>query len=324
MYQGKVDLHLHLDGSLSESVVDTLLKRNGETLSLEQIRDQIFVPDDCTSLVDYLRRFALPTKVLQTEYALELAAYELVTRLAGQGLVYCEVRFAPQLHTQLGLDQRTVVKSVLKGLRQAQQDCPTIRAGLLLCAIIGSENAVNRQILSLADEFLGQGVVGLDLAGAECTVPLETYAPIYLQAAKENIPFTLHAGETGSFENIRRSIELGARRIGHGCAAIREEGCMELLLRTQTVVEACVISNLQTKIVTDVKAHPMAEFYRRGIRVTVNTDNMTCSNTTLLREHRLLRDTFGFTDDDFRRMDAYAIAGAFLPEAQKQDLLHKL
>lgn len=324
MYQGKVDLHLHLDGSLSETVVDELLKLDGEVLPAEAIRDRMRVPENCKSLVEYLQRFELPTQVLQTEYALERSAYELVERLASQGLVYCEIRFAPQLHTHRGLDQRMVVKSVLRGIAQAQRDYPTIRAGLLLCAMIGSDDAVNRQILDLAREFLGQGVVGIDLAGAECMFPLELYAPIYMQAAKEDIPFTLHAGETGSFENIRRSIELGARRVGHGCAAIKDERVMELLKRTGTVVEACVISNLQTKIVLDVKDHPMAEFYRRGIRVSVNTDNMTCSDTTLKREHDLLRDTFSFSDDDFRKMDTYAISGAFIPEAEKAALIAKL
>ena len=324
MYHGKVDLHLHLDGSLSESVVDELLRLDGENLSAEVIRDRMRVPENCKSLVEYLQRFELPTQVLQTEYALERAAYELVERLAGQGLVYCEIRFAPQLHTHRGLDQRTVVKSVIRGVRQAEHDYPTIRAGILLCGLIGSEDAVNRQILDLAGEFLGQGVVGIDLAGAECMFPLELYAPIYMQAAKENIPFTLHAGETGSFENIRRSVELGARRVGHGCAAIRDESVMELLKRSGTIVEACVISNLQTKIVLDAKQHPMAEFYRRGIRVTVNTDNMTCSDTTLRREHDLLREAFSFSDEDFRQMDAYAISGAFIPEEEKAALIARL
>lgn len=324
MYQGKVDLHLHLDGSLSESIVDELLKQDGEQLPAEVIRDRMRVPEDCKSLVEYLQRFELPTQVLQSEYALERSAYDLVERLANQGLVYCEIRFAPQLHTRRGLDQRTVVKSVIRGVKQAERDYPTIRAGILLCGMIGSEDAVNRQILDLAREFLGQGVVGIDLAGAECMFPLETYAPIYLQAAKEDIPFTLHAGETGSFENIRRSIELGAKRVGHGCAAIKDESVMDLLKRTGTVVEACVISNLQTKIVLDVKDHPMAEFYRRGIRVCINTDNMTCSDTTLQREHDLLRDTFSFSDDDFRKMDEYAISGAFIPETEKAALIAKL
>lgn len=324
MYQGKVDLHLHLDGSLSETIVDELLKLDAEVLPAEVIRDRMRVPENCRSLVEYLQRFELPTQVLQTEYALERSAYDLVERLASQGLIYAEIRFAPQLHICRGLDQRTVVKSVLRGIAQAQRDYPTIRAGLLLCAMIGSEDAVNRQILDLAREFLGQGVVGIDLAGAEGMFPLELYAPIYMQAAKEDIPFTLHAGETGSFENIRRSVELGAKRVGHGCAAIRDESVMELLKRTGTVVEACVISNLQTKIVLDVKDHPMAEFYRRGIRVTVNTDNMTCSDTTLKREHDLLRDTFSFSDEDFRKMDAYAISGAFIPEAEKAALIAKL
>ena len=190
--------------------------------------------------------------------------------------------------------------------------------------MIGSSREVNEQIVPLAAEFMGQGVVGVDLAGAEDTVPLETYAPIFEEAARSGLPFTLHAGECGSAQNVRRSVELGARRIGHGCGAIKSESCMDLLVREHIVVEACVISNLQTKIVGDVCEHPIAPFYRRGIAVTVNTDNMTCSDTTLAKEHSLLRATFGFSDEDFRKMDENAIRGAFIPEAEKAALIEKL
>ena len=324
MYQGKVDLHLHLDGSLSEQVVFDLAKRGGFPMSMEEICDSIYVPADCNNLVEYLQRFELPTRVLQTEYALEVSAYELVRRLAAQGLIYAEIRFAPQLHTRAGLTQKEVLQSVLKGVRQAQQDHPSIRVGVLLCAMIGSPREVNEQIVPLAAEFMGQGVVGVDLAGAEDTVPLETYAPIFEEAYRQQIPFTLHAGERGNAENVRKAVELGARRVGHGCGAVRSESCMDLLRREKILVEACVVSNLHTKIVLDPKTHPMAEFFRRGIPVSINTDNITCSNTTLQREHQVIYDAFGFTDEEFRQMDAYAIGGAFLPEAEKQALLARL
>lgn len=325
MYQGKVDLHLHLDGSLSEQVVFELAQRGGFPMSMEEVCSSIYVPDDCTDLVEYLKRFALPTKVLQTPYALEYASYELVSRLARQGLIYAEIRFAPQLHTHQGLTQREVLENVLSGIRQAQQEHPTIRVGVLLCALIGSSKEDNEQILPLAQGYLGRGVVGLDLAGAEGMLPLETYAPIFAEAHRLEIPFTLHAGERGDPENVRKAVELGARRVGHGCGAVRSKAVMELLRREKTVVEACVISNLHTKIVAAPKEHPIEQFFRSGIAICINTDNMTCSNTTLLREHQVISNAFGFTDEEFRQMDAYAIGGAFLlTEAERQTLLQRL
>lgn len=322
MYQGKVDLHLHLDGSLSEQIVTELAAREGLTLTPEEIRESIQVPDNCTSLVEYLKRFELPTVILQTEHALERAAYDLVERLAKQGLVYAEIRFAPQLHTRKGLSQETVLKSVISGVRQAQADFPSIRAGILLCSMIGGEN--NEETVRLAKEYIGNGICGADLAGAEGMIPIETYAPLFEGLYREQVPFTLHAGECGDPENVRKSVELGAKRVGHGCGAIKSEKVMDLLVRTKTTVEACVVSNLQTKAVLDAKNHPIRPFFDRGIAVTVNTDNMACSNTTLDREHRVIADAMGFTDEEFRRMDENAIRGAFVSEAEKAELLKKL
>lgn len=322
MYSGKVDLHLHLDGSLSENVVAHLLQRDGIPMSAEEIRHNLQVGKDCTSLVEYLQKFDLPAQVLQTEYALELATYDLVKRLAEQGVIYTEIRFAPQLHTRKGLTQKEVLDSVLHGVKQAQRDFPTIRAGILICAMIGGLD--NRESFDLAKDYFGNGVVGVDLAGAEGSVPLTTYAPLFEDIAKFGIPFTLHAGEQGSWENVRDSIKLGAKRIGHSCGAAKNEETMELLRKTGTIVESCVVSNLQTKAVESLAAHPFKKFYDMGIRVTVNTDNMACSDTTLLREHETIANAFGLTDEDFRKIDENAIRGAFISEQEKEALLARL
>lgn len=322
MYQGKVDLHLHLDGSLSESLVAELALREGLTLSPAEIRDSIQVPDDCTSLVDYLKRFELPTVVLQTEYALERAVYDLLARLNAQGLIYAEIRFAPQLHCRKGLSQEAAVRSAIRGLEQARKDFPNLHAGLLLCAMIGS--SVNEETFRLAKEYIGKGVVGADIAGAEGMVPFESYEPLFDGLRRQQVPYTIHAGECGDPDNVRKAIELGARRVGHGCGAIKKDDVMRLLAETKTTVEACVISNLQTKVVLNPKDHPIRPFYDRGIAVTVNTDNMACSNTTLAREHQVIGDAMGFKDADFRKMDENAIRGAFIPEHEKMELLAKL
>lgn len=322
MYQGKVDLHLHLDGSLSSELIAKLAAAEGLMLSAAEIERQIRVDPDCTSLVEYLDKFELPKQLLQTEQNLELAAYDLVKRLAEQGLIYTEIRFAPQLHTRRGLSMEAVVCSVVRGVEQAQRDCPAIRAGVLLCALIGAEE--NEATFALAKDFIGQGVVGVDLAGAEGSVPLAHFAPLFEDMRRHQIPFTIHAGECGSTENVRLAVELGARRIGHGCAAVKSESCMELLRRNAVTVEACVVSNLQTKAVASLSQHPIRTFFDRGIAVTVNTDNMTCSDTTLAREHAVISSCFPFTDEEFRQMDANALRGAFVPEAERAALLARL
>lgn len=322
MYQGKVDLHLHLDGSLNPELVQKLAQEQGMHLSLEETKARMRVSPDCTSLVEYLSKFELAKQVLQTSENLERATYELVERLAKQGLIYAEIRFAPQLHLQKGLTMPQVVDSVLRGAEQAQRDYPTIRVGILLCALVGAE--LNKETFDLAKDYIGKGVVGVDIAGAEGSVPMTSYEPLFADMRLHQIPFTIHAGETGLVQNPRIAVEMGASRIGHGCAAIHDEQVMALLRREKTVVEACVVSNLHTKAVPSLAQHPIEHFFRTGIHVTVNTDNMACSDTTLAFEHETISKAFAFTDEDYRTMDRYAIEGAFIPDAEKKLLLAKL
>ena len=137
-------------------------------------------------------------------------------------------------------------------------------------------------------------------------------------------PFTIHAGECGNWENIVTAVSFGAKRIGHGVAAIQSQECMELLRERGTVVECCFSSNLQTKAVLTPESHPIEIFFRRRIAVTVNTDNTTVSDTDLAKEHQKLQKYFSFTDQDFLEMDRNALRGAFITKSDRQQLLERL
>lgn len=322
MYQGKIDLHLHLDGSLSVPFMQDRLEKYGLSVPAD-LHGAMVAPPICDNLVDYLKLFDFADSALQYADALEECAFDLVGRLAEQGLIYAEIRFAPAFHQALGLSQEEAAASVLRGLRRGEAAYPSIRTGLLLCFIVG-DDANHAGTLAAGLRFFGKGVVGMDLAGPEGLRPLETYAPLFAQVREAGIPFTIHAGECGSYENICTAVNFGARRIGHGVAAMQSPDCMALLRERGTVVECCFSSNLQTRAVADPARHPIRAFYDAGIRVTVNTDNLTVSDITLAREHQKLREKFAFTDTDFRRMDENAVSGAFLPENEKMDLLEKL
>lgn len=307
----KIDLHLHLDGSLSPSFIQKMAFENGYTYTEDEILDAVTVPDSCTSLVEYLKRFDLPTLILQTERALMLAALDLVSQLDEQGLSYAEIRFAPQIHTKKGLSQQQVVDAVLKGLDMAEKSGLKVRTGLLLCMIVTGDPAANRETAELAVAYKNKGVVGLDLAGAEGAIPMASFESLFQIAYNAALPFTIHAGECGDYENISKAVAFGARRIGHGCAARFSEDCMKLLIAEDITLEMCPVSNLQTKAVPSFSEHPVREFFDRGILVTVNTDNMTASNTTLAREYSTIKQHLGFTDADIKRMNENAAKAAF-------------
>jgi adenosine deaminase len=316
----ETELHLHLDGALSHEVVKQLADEIGYDFKGKTIKEAVSVGEDCESLVDYLKCFDLPGLLLQSEAALELAACDLVKRLDDQGVIYAEIRFAPQLHMQKGLCQEKAVAAVVKGVKKGCKGRKII-AEVLLCAMVNGKDMANKETFEVADSYIGSGVVGVDIAGPEGFVPMEHFEPLFKMAYSKDIPFTIHAGETGNYENIIKAVSYGARRIGHGCAAIQSEACMELLKKEKITLEMCVISNLQTKAVASLAEHPLRDFYDRGIRVTYNTDNMTVSDTTLEKEADLIQKNMGFTEADLVQMNRYALEGAFLENTEKEKLI---
>ena len=308
----KVDLHLHLDGSLSPRVIMKLAKEQGIDLGEGPLRELISVNRDCTSLVEYLKRFDLPGRLLQTEDALALATRDLIERLKAQRLTYAEIRFAPQLHTLGGLTQEQSLLAVMRGVREAKAVGADLPIGVILCMLVTGEQGANQETAELAKAYHRKGADGLDLAGAEGAVPMEAFRDLFALAYQADVPLTVHAGECGSYDNIATAISFGARRIGHGCGAAASEDCMKLLEREHVVLEMCPTSNLQTKAVASIEEHPIRAFFDRGIRVTVNTDNMTVSNTTLGEEYELLKERLSFTDEEIAQMNQTARAAGFL------------
>ena len=307
----KIDLHLHMDGSLSLPCFQTLASNIGLSMTDAQIRKAVMVSDTCQSLPEYLQCFELPTRLLQTEKALTLSTFDLIRNLEAQGLFYAELRFAPQHYTRQGLTQQQTVAAVLKGVDMAKKAGFHIRIGILLCMLVNGSPADNQETAELAVAYKDIGIAGLDLAGPESAVPMSEFQLLFHFAYQSGLPFTIHAGECGDYENISRAISFGARRIGHGCAARFSEECMHLLEKEQIVLEMCPTSNVQTKAVPTLSAHPIRIFFDRGIAVTVNTDNMTVSNTTLDKEYALLKKQFHFTDQELAKMSQTALRGAF-------------
>ena len=307
----KIDLHLHIDGSLSLPCFQTLASNVGLSMTDAQIRKAVMVSNTCQSLPEYLQCFELPTRLLQTEKALTLSTLDLIRNLEAQGLFYAELRFAPQHYTRQGLTQQQTVAAVLKGVDMAKKAGFHIRIGILLCMLVNGSPADNQETAELAVAYKDIGIAGLDLAGPESAVPMSEFESLFHFAYQSGLPFTIHAGECGDYENISCAISFGARRIGHGCAARFSEECMRLLEKEQIILEMCPTSNVQTKAVPALSEHPIRMFFDRGIAVTVNTDNMTVSDTTLDKEYALLKKQFHFTDQELAKMSQTALRGAF-------------
>lgn len=312
------ELHLHLDGSLRPETVWELAKDQGICLpakTLEEVRFQMEVPENCRTLEEYLKRFDLPLMVLQKADALERVTFELTEDLAKEGVTYAEIRFAPQLSVNSGLTQNEVVEAVIRGAKRGMNVYPQIRIGLILCCMRGNANEKwNMQTIETAGKYLGDVVCAVDLAGAESLFPTKNFKTVFDKAREYGIPMTIHAGEADGPDSIRTALGFGARRIGHGVACIKDPELIRQLVSQQIILEVCVTSNYQTKVVSAIDRHPIRQLFDAGVHVTVNSDNMTCSRTDVLREIKILNDVFGFTDKEIDKLQEYAWEGRFLKD----------
>ena len=277
-----IDLHLHLDGSLSLASVRELADMEGIAVDTDDcaLLKKLQVSSDCRDLNEYLEKFDFPCALLQTSAALTKAVSNLRRELAEQGLLYAEIRFAPQFHLAKGMTQSEVVAAAVAGL-----EGEGVKANLILCCMRMPDNhATNLETVRVAAEFLGKGVCAVDLAGAEALFPTCDFEAEFALAKKLGIPYTIHAGEAAGPESIRKALEFGAQRLGHGVRCIEDETLMGELAEKGVPLELCPTSNIQTCIFEKITDYPMGKLLDAGIRATLNTDNMMVSGVTLSSE----------------------------------------
>lgn len=306
----KIELHSHLDGSLSIGAVRTLLGRTVEP-------EELMVAEDCKSLAEYLEKFNVPLACLQTTEGLKRGGYDFMEQISSEGLKYAEVRFAPQFSTSGGLSLRQVIESVLEGLERGKKEFGTDYQ-VIVCAMRHQSEEENAAMLKTAREYLGFGVCAADLAGDEAAYPMTEFLSLFEKVKRLEMPFTLHAGECGSVENIIASVACGAKRIGHGIAMRGHNEAKRLCKENRIGVEMCPISNLQTKAVLDGSMYPIREFLDEGLLVTLNTDNRTVSNTSVTKEIEHVQANYGVTDEEIIQMQKNAVEVSFAPEEQKE------
>lgn len=315
------DIHLHLDGSLSSHAVIEIAKKENIVLPTyveKELDKYLMVDENCASLNEYLTKFDVPNLVLQTKYGLKTAYLDLLKRESEAGLKYVEIRMAPQLSTQKGLSQEEVVKTLIDAKIEGEK-LYKIKSNLILCLMRGATESLNLETINVARKYLGKGVVALDLAGAEALFPNELYFSLFKLAKEYNIPFVIHAGEASGANSVKTALEMGASRIGHGIHSIDDEKVIKMLVEKQIPLEICPKSNLDTKTISSFEQLPIKKFMEKGIKVTLNTDDMAVSNTTLENEYNILSN-IGFSYEQLKLISLNTIDAAFLSEKEKEEL----
>ncbi len=322
-----IDLHLHLDGSLTPDDIIELAeiqKVKLPTASPSELRSYLSFSGEDRTLKRYLTYFDLPLSVLQTKETIERAVELMVARLAKSGMIYAEIRFAPLLHTSAGLTVDEVTESAIKGLKKGIGESKFM-AQLILCCMRnkGTETQNEKTVLAVS-KYLGKGVCALDLAGDEDGFSYEKYASLFEKAKALSLPCTIHAGERGGPDCVEAAIKLGAKRIGHGVRLVQSERLMNEVKQKGIGIEMCPTSNYQTGAIADMKDYPLRKYLERGILATVNTDSTVVSNTSISKEFEFLKEQCGFTVEEKVKTLMNAVNIAFLPDCYKDVVRNRI
>jgi adenosine deaminase len=331
----KVLLHDHLDGGLRPATIVELAREHGyhELPSTDPgaLGEWFTEASHSGSLERYLETFSHTVGVMQTADALTRVAYECAEDLARDGVVYAEVRYAPEQHTGGGLTLDQVVEAVLEGFDQGGHD-HGVRVGTLVTAM--RHRARGREIAELAVRHRDAGVVGFDIAGAEAGYPPTRHLDAFEYLQRENAHFTIHAGEGFGLPSIWQAIQwCGADRLGHGVRIIDDievsDGAPPRLGRLADYVrdkriplEMCPTSNVQTGAARSIAEHPIGLLRSLGFRVTVNTDNRLMGGVTLSEELVNLVEAFDYTWDDLQWFTVNAMKSAFAGFTDRLELIN--
>jgi len=323
----KTDLHVHLDGSLRLSTVRELSSRFGLPYDFqtdEDVRKVCQVPEDCTSLEEYLQVFDITLKLMQQPAELTRIAFELAADAHQENVRYIEVRYSPLLHTDDGLSFDEIVTAVQAGLDQARRQYG-IQSGQIICGIRHISPESSLSLAELAVRWKGRGVVGFDLAGAEKDFPAKDHLQAIYLVANNNINVTIHAGEAFGAPSIHQAIHYcGAHRIGHGTHLIEDPALMAWVNDHRIAVEVCLASNLQTKAIPDLQSHPIRRYLEEGLRITLNTDNRLISGTTVTHELELAVQAFALSEEEVLTLVMNGFKSAFLPLTEKTRLIDRV
>jgi adenosine deaminase len=321
----KAELHCHLDGSVRAETMLELAREYGQTMPVddpEALREHMVVKD-AHNLEEYLERFTITLSVMQRAEAIERIAYELATDASRDGVRYLEARYAPVLNIREGLSLDEAVEAAARGLARAEREHDIV-ARIIVCGLRHLEPAVSLRLAKLAVAHRERGVVGFDLAGGERGHPARDHAEAFAYARQHDLAVTVHAGEGDGADSVRQAVHLcGAHRLGHATRLIEDESLTHYVNDRRIALEVCLTSNVQTHATESFDAHPVRQYFDRGMNVVLNTDNRLMSGTTLTDEYLIASRHHGFTFEELAAIAMNGFASAFIPWEQRMSLMER-
>ncbi len=323
----KTDLHCHLDGCLRPATILELAEGQGvklPTRNVAQLTRHLQAGKNTQNLEDYLRIFDLTLSVMQEKDALYRVAYELAEDAAAENVSHLEVRYSPILHRKKRLSFEDILDTVIAGLKDAGSKYG-MTTGVIICGIRSMDPKFSLALAELAVAYKGRGVLAFDLAGQEKDYPAKAHRAAFELILKNNINSTVHAGEAFGPASIGQALHYcGAHRIGHGTRLREDEDLLQYVNDHRVPLEMCLTSNLQTRAVEHIRDHPFGFYFRRGLRVTVNTDNRLMSATSVTDEILLAARAFRLSPYEVKRIVINGFKSSFLPYSAKARRLREV
>lgn len=318
--QPKVELHLHLDCSLSYEVVQLL----NPSVTLEEYTESFIAPPKCTDLADYIKRAIKGFELMQTREQLRLVTLDLFKQLKADNVLYAEIRFAPLQHTLQGLTPAEVVEAVNAATEEGIKTYG-VDAGIILCTLRHYSEAQSMETVQLANQFKGTHVVGFDIAADEAGYPINNHIRAFEFAKANNIPCTAHAGEAKGAESVWETLKnFYPSRIGHGVRSAEDTSLLDFLKANNIHLEVCPTSNVQTNVFNKIEDHSANTIYKAGVSMSINTDARTISNVTLADEYKLLEQIFQWSKEHFKKCNLEAIAHSFASAEIKEKVRQQI
>lgn len=319
----KIELHVHLEGSISSRTLRELAQRNGISIPVRNSDDtaQLYY---FQNFIDFLKRYRELLKAIVSGEDFERLAYELGMVLAHQNVVYAEVMLSPVQHILRGMDMHEVLAGTSAGFARAERERGIMmRIALDYGRQYGPDGAWPLlEVARKADEY---GLVGWSIGGNEIGHPPEQFAEVYAAAHDVGLHLMAHAGEVAGSESVWGAVDvLKVQRVGHGIRSIDDPRLMEHLRAHNIVLDICPSSNVYTGAVKSWTEHPLPQLYKSGVPVTINTDDPSFFATTLTSEFRHVVRHFGFTIDDLCQLVRTSAAACFLPPAPKRRLQERV
>lgn len=313
----KIELHLHLDCSLSYDAARQLVSG----LTRAEFDAEYCAPTRCTNLAEFLSKAPKGVLLMQDEAAIRLVTEDVCRQIEADGVVYAELRFAPLLHTECGLTAERVVEVVCETAERMREGTG-VDLRLILCTLRHFSEAQSMRTAQLANAYRGSLVAGLDLAGDEAGYPLGPHVAAFNYARDQGLFRTAHAGEGLGPESVWETLrELQPTRIGHGTRSIEDPALVQYLREQAIHLELCPSSNVQIiPSLADMSEHPLDKLYCAGVRLNVNTDSRMLTRTTLTREYAEVLGVFHWRPEDFLRTNLMAIEAAFADDTTKAKL----